>query len=192
MGFFHLILFAIILTVGASPTAQAQSSNDRPKVAFDDVELEGTLLPKAVQEQLVASLKQRVWEEDSNWVADAEHMVTGAETDGWPDKENQGYLGFSVSARWKPLRREPGLLHVLVAFHVNEGQPKRLEKIEFRYVDHVWPPGFSSDRPSEANSAERWRKIQSRQIPGRSFCRGRCLRRTRIHRLHNQPDYRNR
>jgi outer membrane protein assembly factor BamA len=54
-------------------------------------------------------------------------------------------LGFSVSAWWEPLRREPGLLHVLVTFHVNEGQPKRLEKIQFRYVDHVWEPGFASD-----------------------------------------------
>jgi len=134
----------LLLAVGMVPMAQAQSSNDRPKVAFDVVELEGTLLPKAVQEQLVASLKQRVWE-DSNWVADAERMVIGGETDGWPDRENQGYLGFSVSAWWKPLRREPGLLHVQVTFHVNEGQPKRLEKIQFRYVDHVWEPGFASD-----------------------------------------------
>jgi outer membrane protein assembly factor BamA len=143
MGFFQKSLLAVIFTVGASPMAQAQSSIDRSRVAIDVVELEGTLLPKAVQEQLVASLKQREWDENSNWVADLEIIVSRAETEGWPDRENQGYLGFSVSAWWKPLRREPGLLHVLVTINVNEGHPKRLEKIEFRYVgDHLEPPGF--------------------------------------------------
>lgn len=146
MGFFQLILFAIILAVGTSPMALAQSSIDRPKVVIDVVELEGTLLPKAVQEQLVTSLKQREWDENSNWVADLEILVSGAETEGWPDRENQGYVGFSVSARWKPLRREPGLLHVLVTINVNEGQRKRLDKIEFRYVgDHLGPPGLDSN-----------------------------------------------
>jgi len=145
MGFFQLSLFAVIFTVGASPMAQAQSSIDRPKVVIDVVELEGTLLPKAVQEQLVASLKQREWDENSNWVADLEILVSGAETEGWPDRENQGYLGFSVGAWWKPLRREPGLLHVLVTINVNEGQQKRLDKIEFHYVDHLWPSGLDSN-----------------------------------------------
>ena len=145
MGFFQLILLAVIFTLGVSPIAQAQSSIDRPKVAIDVVELEGTLLPKAVQEQLVASLKQREWDENSNWVADLEILVSGAETEGWPDRENHGYLGFSVGAWWKPLRREPGLLHVLVTINVNEGQQKRLDKIEFHYVDHLWPPSLDSN-----------------------------------------------
>src|SRR5580700_11232276 len=105
MGFFRLSLFAVIFTLGASLMTQAQSSIDRPRVVIDVVELEGTLLPKAVQEQLVTSLKQHEWEENSNWVADAEKIVVNAEYDGWPDRENQGYLGFSVSAWWKPLRR---------------------------------------------------------------------------------------
>jgi hypothetical protein len=84
MGFFRLSLFAVIFTLGASLT-QAQLSIDRPRVAIDVVELQGTLLPKAVQEQLVTSLKQHEWEENSNWVADAENIVVRAETDGWPD-----------------------------------------------------------------------------------------------------------
>jgi outer membrane protein assembly factor BamA len=97
-------------------------------------------------ELLVTSLKQREWEEGSNWVADLESLVVRAETEGWPDRENQGYLGFSVSARWKPLRREPGLVHVRVTVRVDEGQQKRLEKIAFRYVgDHLGPPVFDSD-----------------------------------------------
>lgn len=145
MRLFPLSLCAVIFVVETSAMAQVQSSMDRPKVAIDVVELEGTGLPKAVQRQLVASLKQREWEEDSNWVADLENIVVRAETDGWPDRENQGYLGFSVSARWKSLRREPGLLHVLATVHVDEGQQKRLEKIEFRYVgDHGALPRFGS------------------------------------------------
>ena len=134
------------MLLGCSAFAQNYSQDNRTKVVIDVVELEGTLLPEALQEQLVTSLKQREWDGNSNWVADLEIIVSGAETEGWPDRENQGYLGFSVSAWWKPLRREPGLLHVLVTINVNEGQQKRLDKIEFRYVgDQLGPPGLDSN-----------------------------------------------
>jgi outer membrane protein assembly factor BamA len=114
-------------------------------VVIEEVELEGSLLPKAAQEQLVSSLKERTWEEGSQWVADLETMVIRAEDEGLPDRVNQGYLGFSVGASWKPVWREPRLLHVQVTVNVNEGQPKRLEKIEFRWVEeHLGPPLFDS------------------------------------------------
>jgi len=126
--------------------AGAQSSSDRPKVVIDTVELKGTLLPEAVRERLVTSLKQHEYEEDSDWVKDLEDTVVRAESEGWPDRENQGYVGFSVSAEWKPLRRDPGMLHVLVTVCVNEGQQKRLKAIEFRYVgDSLGRPVFDSD-----------------------------------------------
>jgi outer membrane protein assembly factor BamA len=126
--------------------AEAQSSNDRAKVVIDAVELKGTLLPEAVQERLVTSLKQHEYEEDSDWVKDLEDTVVRAENEGWPDRENQGYAGFSVSVEWKPLCREPGMLHVLVTVCVNEGQQKRLKAIEFRYVgDSLGRPVFHSD-----------------------------------------------
>jgi outer membrane protein assembly factor BamA len=115
-------------------------------VVIEEVELEGSLLPKAAQEQLVTSLKECEWEEGSEWVADLEHIVVRAEQEGWPDRENQGYAGFSVRAWWKPVWREPGLLHVRVTVNVNEGQPKRLEKIEFRWAEeHLGPPLFDSN-----------------------------------------------
>jgi hypothetical protein len=145
MGFFQFVLFSVMFAVGTPSMAQTQSSIEHPKVAIDVVELEGTLLPKPVQEQLVTSLKQREWEEDSDWEADVRSMVNAAEQEGWPDRENQGYLGFSVSEDWKPLRREPGLLHVLVTVHVNEGPQRRLEKIEIRFVgNHSDSPVFDS------------------------------------------------
>jgi hypothetical protein len=91
-------------------------------------------------------LKQREWQEGSDWVADLERIVIRAEEEGWPDRENQGYLGLSVSAWWKLLRREPGLLHVCVTIHVNEGHQKRLERIEFRWVDdRLRPPVFEAN-----------------------------------------------
>lgn len=126
--------------------AEASSSNDHTKVVIDAVELNGTLLPEAVQRRLVTSLKQREYEEDSDWVKDLEDTVVRAEVEGWPDRENHGYLGFSVSAQWKPLRREPGMLHVLVTVFVNEGQQKTLKAIEFRCVgDRLGKPIFDSD-----------------------------------------------
>lgn len=141
-----LALFPVLFAVGMSSMALAQSSIDRPKVVIDAVELKGTLLPEAAQERLVTSLKQHEYEEDSDWVKDLEITVADAESEGWPDRENQGYLGFSVSAEWKPLRREQGMLHVLVTVCVNEGQQKRLDKIEFRYVkEQSVPPVFNSN-----------------------------------------------
>jgi outer membrane protein assembly factor BamA len=144
VSFFKLILFTFIFAIGISSLAQSQSSIHHSKVVIDAVELEGTLLPEASQEQLVSALKQQQWDENSNWVADLEKMVVDAETDGWPERENQGYVGFSVSAGWKPLRREPGLLHVQVTICVREGQQKRLEKIELRYVG-TQSPVFTSN-----------------------------------------------
>jgi outer membrane protein assembly factor BamA len=146
MRFFQLSLFAVIFVVGTSAIAQTQKPIDHPRVVIEAVELEGSLLPKAAQEQLVSSLKEREWEEGSEWVADLEHIVVRAEQEGWPDRDNQGYFGFSVGAWWKPVWREPGLLHVQVTANVNEGQQKRLEKIEFRWVEeHLGPPLFDSN-----------------------------------------------
>lgn len=148
-------LLVVILAAGMFPTAQAQSSIERPQVAIDVVELEGTLLPKAAQEQLVSSVKEREWEENSDWEADVTNMVIRAEKEDWPDRENQGYWGLSVWEEWKPLRREPGLLHVLVTVHVNEGQQRRLEKIEFRDASgHLGPQGSDSDTLRKLISVE--------------------------------------
>jgi Surface antigen variable number repeat len=146
MRFFQLSLFAAVFAAGTSSTTAAQSSVDHSKVVIDDVELEGSLLPKTAQEQLVSSLKEHEWDEGSEWVNDLEIIVVRAEQEGWPDRENQGYLGFSVGAWWKPLWREPGLLHVQATVKVDERQPKKLEKIEFRWVEeHLGPPLFDSN-----------------------------------------------
>lgn len=72
MRFCQLSLFTVILAAGTSSMAAAQSPIDHPKVGIEEVELEGSLLPKAAQEQLVSSLKEREWEEGSEWVADLE------------------------------------------------------------------------------------------------------------------------
>jgi outer membrane protein assembly factor BamA len=145
MRFFQLSLFAVIFAGGMCAIIAAQSPVDHPKVVIEEVELEGSLLPEGAREQLVSSLKEREWE-GSEWVADLEKIVVSAEYEGWPDRENQGYSGFSVGASWKPVWREPGLLHVQVTVNVNEGQPKKLEKIEFRWVDeHLGPPLFDAN-----------------------------------------------
>lgn len=145
MRFFQFAPFVVIFAVGTSAMAQRQKPVDHSKVVIEEVELEGSLLPKAAQEQLVTSLKEHEWEEGSEWVAYLELIVIRAEQEGWPDRENQGYSGFSVGASWKAVWREPGLLHAQVTVNVNEGQPKRLEKIEFRWVDeHLGPPLFDS------------------------------------------------
>jgi TonB family protein len=118
-----------------SSAAEEQQSIDPPKVLIDDVDLQGAIhLPETVKEQLLTSLMHREYEETSDWIGDIEDRMVRAETEGWPDRENQGYLGFSVTARSKKLWREPGLLHVLVTIKVDEGQQKRLKAITFRHV----------------------------------------------------------
>jgi hypothetical protein len=108
MRFFQLSLFAVIFVVGTSAIAQTQKPIDHPRVVIEAVELEGSLLPKAAQEQLVSSLKEREWVEGSEWVNDLEHIVIRAEQEAWPDRVNQGYLGFSVGASWKRFGESPG------------------------------------------------------------------------------------
>jgi outer membrane protein assembly factor BamA len=132
MGCFRISLFAVAFAVGTSLTAHAQSWIDHPRIVIDVVELEGTRLSQAAQEQLIASLKQREWEEKPNWEADVTNLVVNAER--WQDWENEGYSGCSLSVGWKPLRREPGLLHVFITVHVNEGTQKRLKNIEIRGI----------------------------------------------------------
>ena len=125
----------VLLGLGVSSIIQAQVSPDSPKVVIDDIDLQGAIhLPGSVKERLVDSLTHLEYEEKSDWIGDVEDRVGRAETEGWPDRENQGYLGFSVQARWKLLRREPGLLHVLVTITLDEGQQKRLKAIMFRYL----------------------------------------------------------
>jgi hypothetical protein len=109
VSFSKRILSPLIFALGMSSMAQAQSSVGRARVTIDVVELSGaTHLPEGVQEQLVASLKQREFEEGSDWVQELENIVVRAETGGWPDRENQGYIGFSVEARWRPLTGNRG------------------------------------------------------------------------------------
>jgi outer membrane protein assembly factor BamA len=131
--------------VGTSLMSHAQSWVDHPKIAIEVVELEGSRLSQPDQEQLIASLKQREWEEKPDWKADVTKLVINAER--WQDWENEGYSGCSLSVGWKPLRREPGLLHVLVTVHVNEGTQKRLKSIEIREVgEHNGQPALVSNQ----------------------------------------------
>jgi hypothetical protein len=88
MGFFQFTLFGFIFAVGTPSMAQTQSSIEHPKAVIDVVELEGTRLPKEVQERLVISLKEREWEEGSNWEGEVSNMVISAEENDWPDRED--------------------------------------------------------------------------------------------------------
>jgi outer membrane protein assembly factor BamA len=108
---------------------------DKPRIVIDDVDLRGAVhLPESVKRQLVSNLMHSDYAANSNWIFDVENKVSRAEIEGWPDRENQGYLGFSVTATSKTLREEPGLLHVLLTIELDEGQQKRLKAIGFRYV----------------------------------------------------------
>jgi outer membrane protein assembly factor BamA len=142
----QLSLLLLILGVGRPSVTQKQSPENRPKVVIDEVQLEGaTHLPETIKQQLVVSLKHGEYEEDADWISDLENIVDRAEIESWPDRENEGYLGFSVGAQWKPMRLESRLLHVSVTIEVDEGKQKRLANVQFRYVGaHVIPPAFAS------------------------------------------------
>ena len=73
--------------------AQVQTANQ--KIVIEDVDLQGAVhLPDSAKRQLVASLMHSEYAEESDWIADVEDKVSRAETEGWPDRENQGYIGF--------------------------------------------------------------------------------------------------
>jgi len=107
------------------PSLGAQVSADKSKIVIDDVDLQGAVhLPESAKRQLVVDLMNREYPENSEWVADVEDKAVRAETEGWRDRENQGYIGFSVGATFKTLRQEPGLRHVLVTIQLNEGKQR--------------------------------------------------------------------
>jgi hypothetical protein len=56
MDFYHFALFGVMFAVGTP--SMAQTPIERPKVAIDVVELEGSRLPEAVQERLVTFLEE--------------------------------------------------------------------------------------------------------------------------------------
>lgn len=118
-----------------SSLIHGQASTATPKIVIDDIDLQGAVhLPQSAKRQLVAALMHSEYAEKSDLIADVEDKAVRAEVEGWPDQENQGYIGFSVTATAKTLRQEPGLLHVLVTIQVDEGQQRRLKAIGFRYV----------------------------------------------------------
>ncbi|HUL17081.1 MAG TPA: POTRA domain-containing protein [Terriglobales bacterium] len=127
------LLLALFLT---SPLVQARVSTDDPKVIIDEVDVEGAAhMPELVKKQLVADLLHSEYAADSDWIGSIDNKVEQAEFAGWPERENQGYVGFSVQATSKTLRKEPSALHVLVTVLVNEGHQKHLKEIDFRYVE---------------------------------------------------------
>jgi outer membrane protein assembly factor BamA len=140
---FRLLPLLLVL-----PSLGAQVSADKSKIVIDDVDLQGAVhLPESAKRQLVVDLMHREYPENSEWVADVEDKAVRAETEGWPDRENQGYIEFSVRATFKTLRQEPGLRHVLVTIQLNEDKQKRLKGIGFRFVA-TQPSGPSFDTAS--------------------------------------------
>lgn len=139
-------LLLVLLGSVMSSAIHAQVSTENSRIVVDDVDLQGAVhLPASVKRQLVSNLIHSEYSANSNWIADIEDKVGRAEIEGWPDRENQGYLGFSVQAQWKAILREPGLLHVRVTINLDEGRQKRLKEITFRYVGtHSVPPTIES------------------------------------------------
>jgi len=118
-----------------SSAIHAQVSTGNQRIVIDGVDLQGAVhLPERVERQLVSNLLHSEYAGNSNWIGDVEIKVSRAEMEGWPDRENQGYLGFSVTATSRTLRQELGLLHVQVTIRLDEGQQKRLKTIGFRYA----------------------------------------------------------
>ena len=127
--------FRLLPVLLVLPSLGAQVSADKSKIVIDDVDLQGAVhLPESAKRQLMADLMHKEYPENSDWVADVRDKAVRAETEGWPDREIQGYIGFSVGATFKTLRQEPGLRHVLVTIQLNEGKQKKLKAIGFRYA----------------------------------------------------------
>jgi outer membrane protein assembly factor BamA len=120
----------------------AQTPPECRKVVIERLAVEGANhLPDSFRGQLTAFLRRQQYSECADWVGDLESRVLRAENEGWPDRENEGYVGLAVGAEWKPLSEEAGLLDVSITIRVDEGQQKKLEKVEFRTVGaHSVPP----------------------------------------------------
>ena len=95
----------VLLGLVMCSAIRAQVPTANQKIVIEVVDLQGAVhLPDSAKRQLVASLMHSEYAEESDWIADVEDKVSRAETEGWPDRENQGYIGFSVRATPKTLR----------------------------------------------------------------------------------------
>src|SRR6266576_2511275 len=110
-----LTLLTVLFGLVMCSVIRAQVSAATPKIIIERVDLQGAVhLPQSVKKQLVAALMHSEYAENSDLIAEVEDKVVRAEIAGWPDRENQGYIRFSMSASFKTDPREPGVNYDLI------------------------------------------------------------------------------
>ena len=90
----------VLLGLVMCSAIRAQVPTANQKIVIEVVDLQGAVhLPDSAKRQLVASLMHSEYAEESDCIAGVEDKVSRAETEGWPDRENQGYIGFPDPGR---------------------------------------------------------------------------------------------
>src|SRR5713226_8552300 len=103
---------------------EVEAKTLHPRVIIDAVKFEGTIhLPDSIREQLVASLEQREFDADSDWVGELQEVGI---RETWL---RQGYWRAQVRVEAQHISGDSTRQHVLVTVRVDEGPPYQLGDI---------------------------------------------------------------
>jgi outer membrane protein assembly factor BamA len=111
-----------------------------PKIVIDEVKFEGANhLPDANLEELIASLKDFDFKDNSGWLEEAELLVSKF----WG---NRGFFKVNVKAEEQILNPDRDPQHVQLTFHIEEGIRYWLKDIRFQSSDPEVPLALSPDQ----------------------------------------------
>lgn len=109
-------------------------------VVIDEVKFDGpTRMPDSVRERVVAELKQRSFEANSDWLPEIESVsIRGA----WLD---EGFFKVAPTATVQVISTDRAVQHVSLTVHLDEGLQYRLGDVGFRSSDPTALLVFSND-----------------------------------------------
>jgi outer membrane protein insertion porin family len=124
------LLLLCLWVLGLNGSVCAQESNHQSPQTQTRISVEHITfhtqnhLSVDAQEDIAASLKQRTYNADSDWIREFEQRVT----DSW---QQHGYFKTIAKAESQPLGSDSNNRHVAVTVHIDEGQQYRLGDISF-------------------------------------------------------------
>jgi outer membrane protein insertion porin family len=121
--------------------AKTEFKEPRPRIIIDDLKFDEPVhIPDSTKQQLIAELKQRVFDAYGDWLEEIQDV--GIES-VWRDN---GYFRATVIAQATFISSDSRGMHVSVTAHVDEGLQYRLGSVQFRSSNPDDPLAF---RPEE-------------------------------------------
>ena len=125
--------------VRAKIAATERATSVPRTIVIDDVRFDGPTDMPDVRERVVAELKLRTFEANSDWLEEVQDVsIRGA----WLDA---GFFKVTPTATAQVTSTDPAVQHVLLTVHLDEGLQYRLGDVGFRSSDPTSPLVFSNE-----------------------------------------------